>query len=120
VLLHVYVTHCAVSSQTDRVQQARQVVRLVSENDPAVLLGDFNAHLQTPEIDTLRAALTDTWTPAPGAGPLAPYPDAPADRIDYIFTSRRMSATWTRFCTDDPAASDHLPVVSRLAYDAGR
>jgi endonuclease/exonuclease/phosphatase family metal-dependent hydrolase len=115
VLLHVYVAHLAASSETDRVQQARQIVQLVNDNDPAVLLGDFNAHPETPEIGTLRAALTDTWTAAPGAGPLPPHPDARAARIDFIFTSQRLSATWTRFSPDDPAASDHLPVVSRLA-----
>jgi endonuclease/exonuclease/phosphatase family metal-dependent hydrolase len=120
VLLHVYVTHLAASSQTDRVQQAQQVVRLVNENDPAVLLGDFNARPQTPEIGTLGAALTDTWATAPGAGPLAPHPDAWAARIDYIFTSQRLTARWTRFSTDDPAASDHLPVVSLLAFGRPR
>jgi endonuclease/exonuclease/phosphatase family metal-dependent hydrolase len=120
VLLHVYVTYLAVSSQADRVRQARQIVRLVKDHDPAVLLGDFNARPQTPEIGTLSAALTDTWTAAPGAGPLAPHPGVPAARIDYIFTSQRLRATWTRLSTDDPAASDHLPVVSRLACDAGR
>jgi endonuclease/exonuclease/phosphatase family metal-dependent hydrolase len=119
VLLHVYVTHLAAFSATDRVRQAQQVVQLVNDTDPAVLLGDFNARPQTPEIDTLRAALTDTWTAAPAAGRLAPQADAPAARIDYIFTSQRLSATWTGFSTDDPAASDHLPVVSRLASGAG-
>jgi endonuclease/exonuclease/phosphatase family metal-dependent hydrolase len=120
VLLHVYVTHLEVSSQTDRVRQARQIVPLVKENDPAVLLGDLNARPEAPEIGTLSAALTDTWTAAPGAGPRGPRPDAPAARIDYIFTGQRLRATWTRLSTDDPAASDHLPVVSRLACDAGR
>lgn len=120
VLLHVYVTHLDAFSETDRVQQAQQVVRLVNGNDPAVLLGDFNARPQTPEVGSLGAALTDTWAAAPGAGSLAPHRDAPAARIDYIFTSQGLSATWTRFSTDDPAASDHLPVVSRLASRPGR
>ena len=80
VLLHVYVTHLAAFSATDRVRQAEQVVQLVNENDPAVLLGDFNARPQTPEIDTLRAALTDTWTAGPGAGrsPRMPMRGRPA------------------------------------------
>jgi endonuclease/exonuclease/phosphatase family metal-dependent hydrolase len=120
VLLHVYVAHLAASSETDRVQQARQIMQLINDNDPAVLLGDFNARPQTPEIRTLKAGLTDTWTAAHGDGPLAPHPDPRAARIDYIFTSQRLSATWTRFSTDDPAASDHLPVVSQLAPSAGR
>jgi endonuclease/exonuclease/phosphatase family metal-dependent hydrolase len=115
VPLHVYVTHLDPFSETDRVQQAQQVVALVGDNSPAVLLGDFNALPQTPEIGRLRAALTDTWTAAAGGGPPAARPaDAPAARIDYIFISQRLRAEWTSLCTDDPAASDHLPVVSRL------
>jgi endonuclease/exonuclease/phosphatase family metal-dependent hydrolase len=56
-----------------------------------VLLGDLNARPQTPEIGTLSTALTDTWTAAPGTGPLAPHPDTPAALIDYIFTSQWLS-----------------------------
>jgi endonuclease/exonuclease/phosphatase family metal-dependent hydrolase len=115
VRLHVYVTHLDAFSETDRVQQARQVVKLVGENCPAVLLGDFNARPDTPEIGRLRAALTDTWTAAAGRGPHAAHPaDAPAARIDYIFTSQQLTAAWTSCSTDEPAASDHVPVVSRL------
>ena len=108
--MHVYVTHLDAFSETDRVRQAQQVVELVGKNCPAVLLGDFNARPETPEIGRLRAALTDTWTAAAGGGPH----DAPAARIDYIFTSQRLRAAWTSLRTDDPTASDHVPVVSRL------
>jgi endonuclease/exonuclease/phosphatase family metal-dependent hydrolase len=106
VRLHVYVTHLDAFSETDRVRQAQQVVQLVGDHCPAVLLGDFNARPQTPEIGSIRAALTDTWTAA--------ATEAPAARIDYIFTSQQLTAAWTNRHTDDPAASDHLPVVSRL------
>ena len=87
----------------------------MGDNCPAVLLGDFNARPQTPEIGRLRATLTDTCTAAAGSGRPATHPaDAPTARIDYIFTSRRLTAAWTSVSTGDPAASDHLPVVSRL------
>jgi endonuclease/exonuclease/phosphatase family metal-dependent hydrolase len=108
--LHVYVAHLDAFSETDRVRQARQVAEMVDENCPAVLLGDFNARPEAPEIGSLRATLTDTWTAAA---------DPPAARIDYIFISQRLRALRTSLSTDDPAASDHLPVVSRLALGAG-
>ncbi|HEY3958762.1 MAG TPA: endonuclease/exonuclease/phosphatase family protein [Streptosporangiaceae bacterium] len=121
VPLHVYVTHLDAFSPADRVQQARQVVALVDGNCPAVLLGDFNARPDAPEIGTLRGALTDTWTAAAGGDPMATPPaGAPAARIDYIFTSRRLAAAWTRVGTADPAASDHAPVLSRLTLAASR
>jgi endonuclease/exonuclease/phosphatase family metal-dependent hydrolase len=119
--LHVYVAHLEAFSEVDRVQQVQQVVQLVGDNSPAVLLGDLNAHPDTPEIGTIRAALTDTWTAAADGGPVAARPgDGRADRIDYIFTSGRLRPEWTRVSTDEPAASDHLPVVSRLALAAER
>ena len=119
--LHVYVAHLEAFSETDRVRQAQQVAELVDENRPAVLLGDLNAHPETPEIGSLGATLTDTWTVAAGGGPLATRPtDPPAERIDYIFISQPLRALWTSLRTDDPAASDHLPVVSRLALGTGR
>jgi endonuclease/exonuclease/phosphatase family metal-dependent hydrolase len=118
VLLHVYVTHLDAFSETDRARQAQQVAELVADNSPAVLLGDFNARPQTPEIGTLRATLTDTWAAARGGVSLATCPaDSPAACIDYIFTSQRLSAVRTSLGTYDPAASDHLPVVSLLAVD---
>jgi endonuclease/exonuclease/phosphatase family metal-dependent hydrolase len=119
--LHVFVTHLDPFSETNRVRQAQQVRRLVGGNRPAVLLGDFNARPETPEIGGLSAALTDTWTAAAGNGSVATRPaEAPPGRIDYIFISRRLSAAWTAFSTGEPAASDHLPLVSRLALDARR
>jgi len=118
--LQVFVTHLDPFSQTDRARQARQVVDLVGGHDPAVLLGDFNARPDTPEIGGLRARLTDTWAAAEGGRPLATVPaDAPAACIDYIFTSQRLKAVWTGLHTGDPVASDHLPVVSRLVLDTG-
>lgn len=119
VPLHVYVTHLDPFSETDRVQQAQQVVQLVGGSSPAVLLGDFNARPETPEIGMVRAALTDTV--AAGGGRIATCPaDAPTAQIDYVFTSQRLRAGWTRCSTEDSAASDHLPVVSRLVLDSGR
>lgn len=121
VRLHVYVTHLDPFSETDRTRQAEQAVELVDENRPAVLLGDFNARPEAPEMGRIRAALTDTWTAAAGGGPVVPDPaGARAARIDYIFTNRWLRAAWTSLCTDDLAASDHAPVVSRLALVAGR
>jgi endonuclease/exonuclease/phosphatase family metal-dependent hydrolase len=81
-----------------------------------VLLGDFNAWPDTPEIASVKTALTHTWRAASGGGPLATYPaEAPAECIDYIFTSQGLRAVWTSLGTGDRAASDHVPVVSRLA-----
>ncbi|WP_435118598.1 endonuclease/exonuclease/phosphatase family protein [Amycolatopsis thermoflava] len=114
VAVHVYDTHLAASSQVDRLEQTRQITELIGGTTPAVLVGDLNALPEAPEIATLNTAFTDAW-PASGKGAGATYPaEAPDRRIDYIYASRSVSPLVTRVLDRDPAASDHLPLMSRL------
>ncbi len=114
VAVHVYDTHLAASSQVDRLEQTRQITELIGGTTPAVLVGDLNALPEAPEIATLNTAFTDAW-PASGKGAGATYPaEAPDRRIDYIYASRSVSPLVTRVLDGDPAASDHLPLMSRL------
>ncbi|MFJ9472525.1 endonuclease/exonuclease/phosphatase family protein [Streptomyces caniferus] len=113
--VHVYNTHLELFSESDRLQQAKEVAELIGDMCPAVLLGDFNASPQTPEIETIRARFTDAWT-ALGGMEVATFPaDAPNECIDYIFTNRWVTPKRTSIVTDDLAASDHVPVFARLA-----
>jgi endonuclease/exonuclease/phosphatase family metal-dependent hydrolase len=73
---------------------------------PTVLLGDFNAPPEAPELaplwHTLTAAPTGLTFPA----------DAPVKRIDYVTVSDGI-----RVCTatvPPTVASDHRPVVAEL------
>ncbi len=115
VPVHVFNAHLELFSETDRLQQAKEVTELIGDTCPAVLLGDFNASPQTSVIETIRARLTDAWT-ASDNEEVATYPaEAPDECRDYIFTSRWVTPVWTSIVTDDPTASDHLPVLARLA-----
>ncbi len=114
VAVHVYDTHLAASAQTDRLEQTRQIAELIGDTAPAVLVGDLNALPEAPEIATLNAAFTDAW-PVSGKGGGATYPaEAPDRRIDYVYASRSVSPLVTRVLDGNPAASDHLPLMSRL------
>ncbi|PXY27265.1 endonuclease/exonuclease/phosphatase family protein [Prauserella muralis] len=114
VPVHVYNTHLAASSQTDRAEQTGQIADLIGERRRAVLLGDLNALPGSPEISTLDAAFRDAW-PVAGIGDGATYPaEAPDRRIDYVYTSRDVRPVWARVLTTDPAASDHLPLACRV------
>ncbi|WP_219091614.1 endonuclease/exonuclease/phosphatase family protein [Streptomyces sp. JJ38] len=118
VVLHVYNTHLDAFSEPDRAQQAKQVVELVGDTRPAVLLGDFNAAPLTSEIATLRAGFTDAWT-ASGSGEIPTFPAAAPDVcIDYVFAGPGVEPVWTGVVTRDLLASDHVPVLSRLAVVA--
>ncbi|GHE90543.1 metal-dependent hydrolase [Amycolatopsis deserti] len=114
VAVHVFDTHLAASSQADRAEQTRQITELIGDTSPAVLVGDLNALPEAPEIATLNAAFTDAW-PVSGKGDGATYPaEAPDRRIDYVYASRSVSPLVTRVLDGTPAASDHLPLMSRL------
>lgn len=109
-----YCTHLAASSQVDREHQATQIVDLIGGHDPAVLVGDMNATPDAPEVQTLSDAFTDAWTDA-GQGAEFTYPsEAPTKRIDMIYGTGSVNPSQTRVWRNDPEASDHLPVLSRV------
>lgn len=113
-VLDVYCTHLEAYSQLDRSEQASQVVDLIGDHDPAVLVGDMNATPDAPEIKTLSTAFTDAWTAA-GQGSALTYPsEGPTKRIDMIYSTDGIRPAQTRVWRNDPTASDHLPVISRL------
>lgn len=114
--VHVYNTHLAASSQTDRLEQTPQIIGLMGKTKPAILVGDFNALPTAPESQPLQTSYTDAWATSPhGRGDGATYPaEAPTERIDAIYTTKRVTPLVTRVVQADPTASDHLPLVSKV------
>ncbi|MEU9201367.1 endonuclease/exonuclease/phosphatase family protein [Streptomyces sp. NPDC048332] len=111
-----YDTHLAASSQTDRLRQTDQLVDLIGTKKPGILVGDFNALPDAPESQPLQSAFTDAWARSlHPRGDGATYPaQAPTERIDVIYTTRAATPLVTRVVKADPAASDHLPLLSRV------
>jgi endonuclease/exonuclease/phosphatase family metal-dependent hydrolase len=110
-------THLTHNNNAERQEQADKVVELLAGSDrPVVLAGDLNAIPDAPEIKTLTAVLTDSWTEA-GEGPGYTY-DAvnPTKRIDYLLHSADVSTKTIEVL--DTQASDHLPVLARLSVPA--
>ncbi|MFD5574249.1 endonuclease/exonuclease/phosphatase family protein [Streptomyces cadmiisoli] len=114
--VEVYNTHLAASSQTDRLQQTAQIVDLIGEKKPGILVGDFNALPAAPESQPLQEAYTDAWAKSVhGRGDGATYPaEAPTERIDLIYATRKVTPLVTRVITSNPTASDHLPLLSKV------
>jgi endonuclease/exonuclease/phosphatase family metal-dependent hydrolase len=112
-------THLAYAGATQRATQAEALADTASNRDkPLVLLGDFNAAIDSPELRSLASTLSDAFTAvgiAPGAagrrscGPLA---------IDHIFV-RGFGVDTCRVVTEAGDASDHLPVVATLRPEVG-
>jgi endonuclease/exonuclease/phosphatase family metal-dependent hydrolase len=82
------------------------MLRIMADG-PTLLLGDFNAPQEAPEL----APLWHTLTAAP-TGPTYPA-DVPVKRIDYVTVSNGIRV---RAATVPVAlASDHRPVLAELA-----
>ncbi len=110
VRVHVYSTH--LDYRTDPAVRATQVadtLRIMSRaRGPRVLLGDFNAPHEAPELAPLWTTLADA-APAGGTYPA----DVPAARIDFVAVS---SGIAVRSATVPATlASDHRPVLAELA-----
>jgi endonuclease/exonuclease/phosphatase family metal-dependent hydrolase len=103
----VYVTH--LDFRPDPAIRATQVREMLAimHGPRQVLLGDFNAEPNAPELAPLWDRLTD-------AGGAATFPaDAPTKRLDYVAVSRGLRVLDVRVPVT--LASDHLPVVAHTA-----
>ncbi len=112
-------THLAYAGAAQRALQVEALASIVVERPgPLVLLGDFNAPIESPELRSLASTLSDAFTAVgitPGdarrrsCGPLA---------IDHVFV-RRFSVDACRVVNEAGDASDHLPVVATLRPEVG-
>lgn len=110
VPLHVYVTHLDYRGDPSvRVAQVADTRRIMAgDHARKVLLGDFNAEPDAPELAPLWRELRDA---EPGA-PTFPAQD-PVKRIDYVAVSA--GVTVRASAVPDTLASDHRPIVADLS-----
>lgn len=105
-------------------ERARQATRLASlvaaQMHPLVLGADANDWFPGRDTRTLRGSLTDAWTSS-GEGARATYPATlPMFRLDHVYV--REPDVQVRHCETAASglvrsASDHVPVVARVAVD---
>ncbi|MFL6052991.1 MAG: endonuclease/exonuclease/phosphatase family protein [Actinoallomurus sp.] len=110
----VYDTHLDYRSDpaVRRAQVADMAAIMARRQGPKLLLGDFNAAPDAPELAPLWTRLNDALTVA-GKRTTPTWPaDAPVNRIDYVtFTpGPRVTGAYV----PDTLASDHRPVVADL------
>jgi endonuclease/exonuclease/phosphatase family metal-dependent hydrolase len=124
--VRVYNTHLDILPAS-RTAQARTIATLVpNEPPPLVLMGDFNAGPDAPEMAPLMAMFTDAWRSAgngPGHTSPATRTTDPARRIDYIFTSTagvRVRSAEVVVTDETRLVSDHYPVRATLELSPAR
>ena len=97
-----------------RIPQAKAVLETVDKNRTSVLLGDFNAHPDHPEMLLFAdAGFNDTFVASGATGDGFTYPaDNPWERIDYVWASPDLEVR--DLSVSDSLASDHLAVAATL------
>jgi len=108
-----YTTHLDHKRREQRSGQIQQVLKIISGSKrPTILVGDFNAVPDAPEMRQVTRQFTDVFALL-GLSQVRSFPaEEPARRIDYILTRGRIEER--RAGVVDTDASDHLPVTADL------
>lgn len=116
--VHVFDTHLDYRANPSvRAMQVADTVRIMrAAGGEQILVGDFNAEWDAPELAGLHTyGLTDAWT-ATGQPDGATYPsNAPTDRIDHITYTAGIRVLDASVPVTE--ASDHRPVVADLLVE---
>jgi endonuclease/exonuclease/phosphatase family metal-dependent hydrolase len=129
--LWVTTTHLTTHSAEERAAQVAAVAALHTEPmETGVVVGDFNAPPDAPELDVLRQRFTDAWHLAQAREDQAglrfwhrdhgeTFPSRrPHARIDQVWVSPGVAVVAAEVL-DAHGASDHLPLVVDLAVTSG-
>ncbi|HEX2072550.1 MAG TPA: endonuclease/exonuclease/phosphatase family protein [Geodermatophilus sp.] len=124
-------THLTTRSADERAAQVAALAALHTEPmETGVLVGDFNAGPDAPELTALRERFTDAWELAPARGDQAGWrfwqrdeglthpARSPHHRIDQVWVSTGVAVASAQVL-DAYGASDHLPVVVDLEVRSG-
>ena len=118
--LTLIATHLGLNRAERQAQTAALAELVRSIKTPLILAGDLNAHPDAPEVQRLTALLADTHALAfDGPGLTFPSPE-PTARIDYILLSQDLVPHLLAHHVPHSQASDHLPVIVEIAWDAFR
>jgi len=94
-----------------RVLQSRELVKYLDSNTSTVLMGDFNAQPDAPEVRLLiDSGLVDAAASASSSPSNTFHADDAYERIDYIWVSKDIKIR--DVFVQDTTASDHLPVIA--------
>jgi endonuclease/exonuclease/phosphatase family metal-dependent hydrolase len=109
-----YNTHFDNKRSEQRQSEARDVLAMTAASSrPSILVGDFNAEADAPEMQIITQQFADTFAQL-GAGGENTFPfEDPSRRIDYILVRGTVAARWGKAIETD--SSDHLPVIAGLS-----
>ncbi|CAG7606904.1 hypothetical protein PAESOLCIP111_00904 [Paenibacillus solanacearum] len=109
----VYVVHLDYRPDPSvRIIQIGELLEMIAQVEgPKLLLGDFNAKPDAPELVPLFETMKDSWQDVHGDGEGLTFPaDHPDRKIDYILRSSHLRAL-SSFVTETNG-SDHRPITT--------
>lgn len=115
-VFRIFVTHLDHETAYAREEGLRLILKQMGEATPTILLGDFNACPDAPELAPLRAhtALRDVTA---DSGPTFHNYGQAAEKIDYILATPEFLPESTKVwadCENGVFLSDHYPVEAVL------
>ncbi|AQR79646.1 endonuclease/exonuclease/phosphatase family protein [Paenibacillus larvae] len=114
--LKLYVTHLSLTPFIQSIQADMILNKIIDDHHPMILLGDFNTWPQSKLWRKVTAKLTDV-SHSFRKKPCLTFPSfRPRVRLDYIFISHHFHISSAEVITEDPAASDHLPLIATLKF----
>ena len=115
----VVVTHLAASrrNQGQRVEQIGALLPWAGRHGAGILMGDFNARPESPELAPLFSRYKDAWVDAWERGITSGVPAGGTrpfgtSRIDYVLYATNAPLAIDSAGVVDTEASDHRPVVA--------
>ena len=110
----VYASHFGLSHVEAEHAASLAAALTAEESLPFALMGDFNVTPDDPVLAPLDASLNETHSLLTSRGELSHPSHAPADLIDYIYTSKAVTVKDVH--VHAVVASDHFPVVADLSF----
>jgi endonuclease/exonuclease/phosphatase family metal-dependent hydrolase len=108
--------HLGLNSEERHRQLDELLVYTAQASSPKVLVGDFNSHPDSEEIERVLEQFDHSFAIAGSGDGYTSPPDAPMETIDYIFVSPDIQVVSAEVVAS--LASDHLPVVAEIGLEA--
>lgn len=109
----IFVTHLSLDPITHLRQTHLLMHKVLPLHEPTLLMGDWNMLPGGPRYRRMTRYLMDAWDARRKGGET--YPSGkPTRRLDYVFISPHFSVEKTKVVSENPYASDHLPLLATL------
>ena len=116
--IRVFNIHLEGENKKDRIDQAKQLKKLVESSPyPTILAGDFNAlmgDLDDPTINIIKSTGLNEITSNEFTFPS----HSPDKKLDYVFVSEGIKVKHVKVL--NTLASDHLPIILEFSLDVNK